>query len=120
MYGFNPFKIPMTDAKRDIIAASRTPCEDWIVENYNDLVEGMTLFEVKEHFNSYFGDEANDKMFWKNFQLQLKDKCINGGRHQKRRDERRVWVYKLTEQNEKVYKTEHTPAEEEREEIKLE
>ena len=118
--GFNPFKIPMTDAKRDIIAASRTPCEDWIVENYNDLVEGMTLLEVKEHFSSYFRDEANDKMFWKNFQLQLKDKCINGGRYQKRRDERRVWVYKLTEQNEKVYKTEHTPAEEEWEEIKLE
>lgn len=106
---FDPTDIPMTNAKRDIVESSRTPTEDWIVNNYDALVEGLTLEEVKKSYNRFFGFEDEAKKGWKNFQLQLKDKCINGGRHQLRVGTERKWVYKLTEDNEKIYKPEVMP-----------
>ena len=64
---FNPRVIPITEAKKDLIEASRSPIDVWICDNYNDLIKGILC------------DDAlmirPPDMKERTFQLQLKDKC---------------------------------------------
>lgn len=107
--GFDPTDIPMTDAKRDLMEASRTPTEDWIVQYHNKLVEGMTLEDIKSEYKKFFGYSEDVQKGFKNFQLQLKDKCIKGGRYHVKKDGQFVYLYKLTSENEKIYAHETLP-----------
>lgn len=65
--GFNPRKIPMTEAKQDLIEASKSPLEYWICDHYDELVEGMKCSDA-------LGCKPSD-MKERQFQLQIKDKC---------------------------------------------
>ena len=38
---FNVRAIPKTEAKQDLIDASRSPIDKWICKHYNELIEGM-------------------------------------------------------------------------------
>ncbi|KAA6371277.1 MAG: hypothetical protein EZS28_033196 [Streblomastix strix] len=84
--------IPFTEAKKDIIRASRSQLDDVILQNYQAFKEGVPCtialqfkpFDVKE----------------KSFQLQLKNKCQ---RIQKAILGKRTWIYKLNEGLIKLY-----------------
>ena len=66
---FNVREIPMTEAKQDIIAASRSPIDLFIMKHYNELVseKGMSC--------SYALRMKPDEVKTHNFQLIMKDKC---------------------------------------------
>jgi hypothetical protein len=64
---FNVKEIPMTEAKQDLIDASKPVIDDWISEHYNELVNGFNCIEAL----NYRSKELKPK----NFQLQLKEKC---------------------------------------------
>jgi putative DNA primase/helicase len=64
---FNVRKIPMTEAKNDLIMASRCPIDDWISENLEKLKEGMLCTDALENKPREMRD--------KNFQLAVKQKC---------------------------------------------
>lgn len=112
---YDPDDIPMTQAKKDIIEACRSKVEDWIVEHYNELAVGITLDVIISLYNN---DHPSENTFeyrgktirgnivdWKKFQLDLKDKCINGGRYgQKNKNGKVVYVYKLKNEYLNTYK----------------
>ena len=89
---FNPRIIPMTEAKQDLIEASRNPVDIWICNNYNNLCEGMLCadaillkpYDIKE----------------RTFTLYLKDKCI---RKQLRRDGKKPYYYFLRDECKEIY-----------------
>ena len=89
---FNPRNIPMTEAKQDLIEASRTPLDNWICEHYNELLTGIPC--------SYALTSKPAEMKDKNFQLQIKDKC---NRKQITIDRKRVWCYLLKEECKSIY-----------------
>ncbi|KAA6388140.1 MAG: hypothetical protein EZS28_016330, partial [Streblomastix strix] len=90
--GWNQRIIPFTEAKKDIIRASRSQLDDVILQNYQAFKEVVPCtialqfkpFDVKE----------------KSFQLQLKNKCQ---RTQKTILGKRTWIYKLNEDLIKLY-----------------
>ena len=84
--------IPMTEAKRDIIDASKSPIDVWINDHYDELVKGMICSSALVCKPSDMKD--------KNFQLSIKDKC---DRKQKRIDGKRVWCYFLKDECKGLY-----------------
>lgn len=89
---FQVREIPMTDAKQDLIDASKSPLDIWICEYYNALVDGMNC------------DEAlmckPAEMKKRTFQLQLKDKCE---RKRKRINGNLTWYYTLKQECKDIY-----------------
>ena len=90
---FNPRIIPMTEAKQDLIEASRTPLDNWICEHYDELILGIPCSDALTSKPTEMKD--------KNFQLQIKDKCnrkritIHG---------KRVWCYILKDECKQIFK----------------
>ena len=89
---FQVREIPMTDAKQDLIDASKSPLDIWICEYYNALVDGMNCDEALRCKPA--------EMKKRTFQLQLKDKCE---RKQRRIDGQRVWFYILKQECKDIY-----------------
>ena len=96
---FNPRVIPITEAKKDLIEASRSPIDVWICDNYNDLIKGIPCDEALM--------ARPPDMKERTFQLQLKDKCD----HKKiQKDGVRKWHYILKQECRSVYsQTEDDP-----------
>ncbi|KAA6363250.1 MAG: hypothetical protein EZS28_041223 [Streblomastix strix] len=90
--GWNQRIIPFTEAKKDIIRASRSQLDDVILQNYLAFKEGVPC-TVALQFNPFDVKE-------KSFQLQLKNKCQ---RIRKTINEKRTWIYKLNEDLIKLY-----------------
>lgn len=90
---FNVRDIPMTEAKEDIINASKSPIDQFICDHYNELVKGMVCTDALVCKPADMKD--------KNFQLSLKDKC---DRKQKRVNGKRVWYYFLKDECKSLYK----------------
>ena len=86
---FNPRKIPMTEAKQDLIDASRSPIDVWICNHYNQLLEGINCSDALLTKPS----EMKDKQF----QMQIKERC-------ERRQIKRKWHYILKEGCKSLYK----------------
>ena len=90
---FNPRDIPMTEAKEDLIEASRSLIDIFICDNYDKLCEGWLCSEAIL-FKPYDMKERT-------FCLQLKDKCI---RKQRKIDGKPVWHYFLKDECKSLYK----------------
>ncbi|KAA6402355.1 MAG: hypothetical protein EZS28_002118 [Streblomastix strix] len=84
--------IPFTEAKKDIIRASRSQLDDAILQNYQAFKEGVPCTKALQ-FKPFNVKE-------KSFQLQLKNKCQ---RIQKTILGKRTWIYKLNEDLIKFY-----------------
>ena len=84
--------IPMTDAKQDLIDASKSPLDIWICEHYNDLIEGLPCDEALR--------SKPEEMKQRTFQLQLKDKCE---RKRKRINGQLTWYYILKQECKAIY-----------------
>jgi hypothetical protein len=65
--GFKIKNIPMTEAKQDLIEASRPIIDIWIIVHYNELVAGVKCSEAL--------DKKPKELRPRSFQLILKDKC---------------------------------------------
>ena len=88
---FNPRIIPMTEAKQDLIEASRNPVEQFICDYYNKLCKGWSCQKAIFH-KPYDIKERS-------FTLQLKDKC-----HRKRQTSGdRKWYYILKDEYKSIY-----------------
>jgi hypothetical protein len=82
---FDPKDIPMTEAKLDLIEASRPVIDNWICDHYAELTDGFNCFEALK--------VKPDELKPKEFQLQLKAKY---DRKQIRNDSsQRGWCYVL-------------------------
>lgn len=90
---FNVRELPMTEAKEDLIEASRNPLDIWICEHYNQLCTGMLCTDALTCKPS--------EMKERTFQLQIKDKC---DRKQKQIDCVRKWCYVLKDECKTIYK----------------
>ena len=90
---FNIRNIPMTEAKEDLIEASRNPLDVWICEHYDELCAGMLCVDALMTKPVEMKERA--------FQLQIKDKC---DRRQKQADCVRKWFYVLKEECKSIYK----------------
>lgn len=90
---FNVRNIPMTEAKEDLIEASRNPLDVWICEHYDELCAGMLCVDALMTKPVEMKERA--------FQLQIKDKC---DRRQKQADCVRKWFYVLKEECKSIYK----------------
>lgn len=101
---FDPKKIPMTDAKKDLIEACRTDYEDFIVENYDDFVSGIPYQTILSLYSRSSVREPDTNKPSKNFILALKDRCIKGGYLQVTRDGYRMRIYKLKSEYLDMYK----------------
>lgn len=90
---FNIRDILMTEAKQDLIDASRSPIDQLICDNYNKLVKGIPCSDALNIKPSDMKD--------KTFQLQIKDK-----RDRKRItvNKERVWHYILKDDYKNLYK----------------
>ena len=100
---FNPRKIPMTEAKQDIIEASRSALDVWICDHYDELVKGLPCDEALVSKPS--------EMKERTFQLQLKDKC---DRKRVQSSGVRKWHYVLKNECKAIYsQTVHDDVEEE-------
>ena len=89
---FNPRKIIMTEAKQNLIEASRPPIDIWICEHYNELCKGILCSEA-------LLSKPQD-LKERTFQLQLKDKCI---RKQVRNGKTKPWYYFLKDECKLIY-----------------
>ena len=89
---FNPRKIPMTEAKQDIIEASRSALDVWICDHYDELVKGLPCDEALVSKPS--------EMRERTFQLQLKDKC---DRKKIQNSGVRKWHYVLKNECKAIY-----------------
>ena len=87
---FNPRVIPMTEAKQDLIEASRNPVEQFICDHYNELCKGMLCSDAI----MLRGDIKE-----RTFTLHLKDKC------DKKRETKgdRKWYYILKDEYKSIY-----------------
>ena len=77
--GFNVRKIPMTSAREDLIVASLDDYETFMVQNFDDLVQGITSKALKtkwdiEHESM---DEESKKKGFKAFMAFLRTKCYD-------------------------------------------
>ena len=94
---FDVRDIPMTEAKQDIINASKSPIDQFICDHYNELVKGMDCSDALMFKPSDMKD--------KNFQLSIKDKCE---RKRITINRKRVWCYVLKEECKNLYKQSET------------
>ncbi|KAA6383794.1 MAG: hypothetical protein EZS28_020680 [Streblomastix strix] len=89
---FNPRDIPMTQAKREIIRASRSKVDDVILNNFNQFKDGVRIESVEQW-------KPTD-MILKNYQIAINSVChkvrkvINGQRKR---------VYQLNEEMVSIY-----------------
>ena len=90
--GFNIRVIPMTDAKQDLIDASKPPIDVWICDNYDELCEGMACSKALRFKPVEMKERA--------FQLQLKDKCE---RKRRRINGDLTWYYILKDDCRALY-----------------
>ena len=90
---FNVRNIPMTEAKEDLIEASRTPIDEWICKHYDELCLGIQCSEALISKPTELKDRA--------FQLQIKDKC---DKTRITRDGKREWFYLLKDECKTIYK----------------
>lgn len=91
---FNVRLIPSTEAKEDLIDASKTPIDQWICDHYNELVnEGIQCTDAS--------NGRPQEMKLKAFQLAIKDKCE---KKQKRVGSSRQWFYCLKDECKSLYK----------------
>ena len=90
---FNVRLIPETEAKQDLIEASRPPIDDWICEHYNKLLEGILCTDALLTKPTELREKA--------FQLQIKERC---DRIRIRIDSVRKWHYKLKDEFKSFYK----------------
>jgi hypothetical protein len=94
---FNPRNIPMTEAKQDIVDASKSEIDIWIQAHYDEIVTGMQC----EKALCMRPDSINPK----NFQLQLKSKCDRKQiRVGARTANKRMWVYTLKQEYVDIYR----------------
>ena len=84
---FVPARIPMTDAKMDIINASLSDMEQWIIRHYVQLKDGMLCSEARA--TKPYGIRENS------FHLLINEKCEHT---RKTIDKKQVYVYKLKEE----------------------
>lgn len=89
---FNPRLIPMTEAKEDLIEASRSPIDVWICEHYDELLNGIQCSDALVSKPSEMKD--------KNFQLQIKEKCE---RKKKGPKGNQKWYYILKDECKSLY-----------------
>lgn len=89
---FNPRDIPMTEAKEDLIEASRSPMDQWINDHYDELVNGLSCEAAMISKPEMLKD--------KNFQLQIKGVC-NKVRIQK--NGVRKWYYRIKDECKALY-----------------
>lgn len=89
---FNQRLIPMTQAKLDLIDASRSPIDIWICDNYDNLVRGMLCSDAIENKP----DEIKERVF----QFMLKDKC---DRIKKQINKHCSWYYVLKNDCKQIY-----------------
>ena len=89
---FNPRIIPMTEAKEDLIEASRSPIDVWICEHYDELLNGIQCSDALVSKPSEMKD--------KNFQLQIKEKCE---RKKKGPKGNQKWYYILKDECKSLY-----------------
>ena len=89
---FQVREIPMTEAKQDLIDASKSPIDQWICDNYNKLCDGIPCADALLSKPAEMRDRA--------FQLQLKDKCE---RKRRREDAKLVWYYVLKDECKGIY-----------------
>jgi hypothetical protein len=90
---FNVRLIPQTEAKQDLIDASRSPLDVWICDHYNELIEGILCSDALISKPSEMKDKA--------FQLQIKERC---DRVKIQKEGVRKWYYKLKEGCKSIYK----------------
>ena len=90
---FNVREIPMTEAKQNIINASKSPIDQFICDHYNELVIGMVCSDALTCKPSEMKD--------KNFQLSIKDKC---DRKKKGPKGSQKWCYILKEECKSLYR----------------
>ena len=106
---YNPRKIPMTQAKKNIIEACRSDVDNFIVKYYNEIVEGITASETKILYDRFKNEceIANENyQKWTNFRNDLLMKCVDGKQIRILRDQKRIWVYKLKDEYLEIYKPE--------------
>jgi hypothetical protein len=82
----------MTEAKQDLIEASRSPIDIWICDHYDEIKKGVQCSDALR--------SKPDDMKEKNFQLSIKDKC---DRKQIRVNGQRVWHYVLKPEMPAIY-----------------
>ena len=90
---YNIRDIPMTEAKQDIINASKSLIEQFICDHYDELVKGMICSDELVCKLSDMKD--------KNFQLIIKDKC---DRKRITIDGKRKWHYIIKDECKGLYK----------------
>lgn len=89
---FNVRKIPMTEAKQDLIEASKSPIDVWINDHYDSLIKGMICSDALVCKPADMKD--------KNFQLSIKDKCE---RRKKGPKGAQKWCYILKDECKGLY-----------------
>ena len=89
---FNVRDIPMTDAKQDLIEASRSPVDQFICDHYDSLVKGMQC--------SLALGMIPKEMTKRNFELQIKQRCE---RKKVTIDGARPWCYVLKNECKELY-----------------
>ena len=105
---FDPTNVPWTQEKDELSDACRSDVEDFIVEIYDKLTTGILYKDLVECYNKFVHYEEDPKKF-KRFKLEIKDKCINGGKFKTSKpfiDGKRREVYKLKPEYEDIYKPE--------------
>ena len=104
---YNPRKIPVTKAKKNLIAACRSFVDNFIIEYYKEMAEGATPTEVKNYYTGFsMLCESRKERVQKfgDFRNALLTKCIGNDRVKISRDGKQMWVFKLTEHDAKLYK----------------
>ena len=90
---FNVRAIPKTEAKQDLINASRSPIDKWICKHYNELIEGMPCTDALLTKPTDMRDDV--------FRLLVKERC----KYEKRSIKGvRKWRYYLKEECKSLYK----------------
>ena len=87
LHDFLPARIPMTDAKEDIIRASLSVIEDWICRHYDELIEGMPCSEARLH--------KPNEIKQSSFYLMINEKCEHT---RKTVNKKQIYVYKLKQE----------------------
>ena len=90
---FKPQRIPMTEAKQDIIDASKSPVDTFICDHYRELIDGMLC----DYALSLKPIDVREKTF----AIQLKDRCR---RERKQIEGSRKWYYILKDECKSIYK----------------
>ena len=89
---FNVRKIPMTEAKQDLIEASQSPLDVWICQHYDELCKGIVCSDALI--------SRPPEMKERSFQLQIKDRCE---RKRLTVDGKRIWHYILKDECKAIY-----------------